>query len=273
MNELVDLLKEGIYMTDEVVEAIKSLSNHNWYDLLILFSTILVPIVTAIINVYVVNNNTNKQIANQNKETYRPRLRVNNVEETFGSNNHTMYAYSHNTKESKTVEESFNNSNQLYKKFNITFENIGNGLANELTFYILNHGEKCIGYQSIDSELNQVLNSTIEIQKNSKETITFDICFNKKNIDSEESIEGKDDFIILICNYKDLNGNNYNLMIGIIVKKVENNDNYKKMRIPSESIKFDYYYYQENTKDYNSMIEKSIYKGNYNRIINEINNN
>lgn len=251
---------------------IRLLRNRDLYDILFLFTSILIPIITAIINVHYVNWNTNKQIENQNKETYRPRLRIKSIEESFDMNNHTIYAYSNFYDESKYDKDICVYNDYIHKKFFITFENIGNGMANELEFYMLNHGEKCSGYQSLDDSLNQVLNSTIEIPKGSADKVCLDICFDKNRYKIEDFINEKEDFIIIICNYKDLNNNNYNILFGIILKKVLDDNFYENYGFSKDSIIFDYYYYQEKTKDYNNMVSRKMYKDNYDKIVKMIKN-
>lgn len=133
---------------------------------------------------------------------------------------------------------------------------------------MLNSGKKCLGYQWNDSNVNQVLDSTEEIPKDDKKNIVFDINFNRKQLKKQEDGFNGEDCVLLICNYKDLNQNDYKLLIGIIFKKVDWNDQYdfeKENHI--EKVTFDYYYYQEDTNQYKGMINKNIYKQNYKKIL------
>ena len=75
-------------------------------------------------------------------------------------------------------------------------------------------------------------------------------------------MKNSEDFALIICNYKDLNNNDYNVLIGIIGKNIYQSD------MLEENIIIDYYYYQEDTKEFNGMVEK--YKNNYRRIIKQI---
>ena len=248
----------------EIIEAINNLGNRDWFDYLTLaltIITILVSIGATIINIRLVNKNTNKQIENQNKETYRPRLKLNEIK-IVEHNINQRYLYAYSKKYDK--EE---NSIDVY--VDITLENIGYGIANDITFYMLNNGDKCFGIQSISKENNQVLNSTIEIPKENKDTIKFLFSFNRNSINDDLNDFDNDDFIILICNYKDLNGNNYEMLIGFILKKYEpfnieedENENYKIYN----NGKYNFYYYQEETKEFKGMINKDIYKENYKKI-------
>lgn len=240
----------------EIILAIKELSNHDYYDWLLL----IIPTILSIANVWIVNANTNKQIKNQNKETYRPRLKLKNIERVQTTEYmHNYYAHS------KYYQEK---ANKGTIKFKIQLENIGTGLANDIQFYMLNSGKKCLGYQIDCSLKNQILDSTEEVSVGKTLDIYFDINFNREKIkEYEKTLEG--DFVLLICNYQDLNKNNYKILIGIIVKHMDWNSKYNGENELEEVI-FDYYYYQENTKHYDGMINKKIYRNNYKKITKQI---
>lgn len=262
MNALIFFLK-GENMEEamrELINTIKEGLSTGIYDWLML----IVPTLLAIINVWIVNSNTNKQIRNQNKETYRPRLKLLSVNRLpCGYSNHHKY-YAHSLYYT-------DNDSKASMTLKIELENIGNGLANDLQFYMLNSGEKCIGYQWNESNKNQVLDSTEEIPKDNKKEIIFDFNFNRNKLKKQaDGFEG-DDCVLLICNYRDLNKNNYKILIGIILKKVDWNENYDidgKEHV--EKMIFDYYYYQEDTKQFKGMINKKLYKKNYKRILKNI---
>ena len=74
--------------------------------------------------------------------------------------------------------------------------------------------------------------------------IVFFINFNKEFINPERESPNDEDFVLLICNYKDLNNNNYQILIGIIIKQYTVNDNYEDMHLNQYSLTYDYYYYQ-----------------------------
>ena len=245
---------------NEIRQAIKDLSiqlsTRDLYDWLIF----IIPTILTIVNVWIVNLNTNKQIKNQNKETYRPRLKVSNIERISSKEYvHSYYAHS------KYFEEGSNKGNV---KFKIQLENIGTGLANDIQFYMLNSGEKCLGYQ-VDNVLeNQILDSTEEVPVGKSLDVYFNINFNRKKIkEYEKQLEG--DFVILICNYQDLNQNNYNILIGISVKYMDWNSEFDGEN-ELEKVMFDYYYYQEDTKNYIGMINKKSYSDNYKEILKKI---
>ena len=256
---------------EELVEVIKNNSVRDWFDylnLVLSIITIFISIGATIINIWLVNKNTNKQIENQNKETYRPRLKMKSIK-IIENNSEDRYLYAHSKKYEKE-----NNSITLY--VNIELENIGNGIANDISFYMLHSGKKCLEIQNESKEINQFLNSTLEIPKDKTENIKFLFSFNKDSINEELEFLNSEDFIILICNYKDLNNNNYKILIGFILKKynpfkIEYTDELEIDKIYNDG-KYSAYYYQEETNSYKGMVEKDIYANNYKKIIEDINN-
>ncbi len=247
----------------EIIEAINKLSQHDWFD----YCTLLLTLAATVINIWLVNMNTNKQIKNQNKETYRPRLKLNNIEVVeHNLDKYYLYAYSkHYNEESDSIT--------LY--VDIILENIGNGLANDISFYMLNSGQKCLGMQVENQDTNQSVGSTLEIPKDKKETFKFLFKFDRKSFEKEPSDLDRGDFLLLICNYKDLNDNNYKILIGYDLKKYEPykfelNDKGNIEKFFTDG-KFNMYYYQQETRQYKGMIEKNV--DNYKKIIKDIKKN
>ena len=254
---------------EKLIDAVNKISSKDFWDYLVFVVPLIVTIITTLINVWLVNKNTNKQITNQNKETYRPRIRLKNIKVVeHNINDRYLYAYSTGFKGSE-------DGISLY--VNITLENIGNGIANDLSFYMLNSGYKCLGIQVDNKDENQILNSTIEIPKDKIETIKFLFNFNRKQLNKDKDSIDTDDAILLICNYKDLNDNNYKILIGYILKKYEpfklELTEYDEIYKIYNDGKYSMYYYQENTDSYNCMVEKDAYKDNYKKLLLDIKNN
>ncbi len=202
---------------------------------------------------------TNKQIKNQNKETYRPRLKVKSIINRHHNSDRSEYMiFSYYYKETK---ETFNSY------ISIELENIGNGLANDITFYDLIHGERCAACQSLDSESNQQIHSTEEVPKNTSISLPFLVTLNRENILNDDNIDN--DFALLICNYKDLNNNNYKLLIYYSAKKMDKNVKDSNGKIIENACKIDFYYHQEGTYHFKAMAEK--YKKGYKKIEEMIN--
>ena len=124
---------------NELIEVIDKLSSHDWWDYFVFIVPLVVTIVTTIINVWLVNKNTNKQIENQNKETYRPRLSLKSIR-SVPNDDYERHLYAHSVNFDENKEKAV-----LY--VDVVLENIGNGIANDISFYTLNSGEKCLGIQ------------------------------------------------------------------------------------------------------------------------------
>ena len=145
---------------------------------------------------------------------------------------------------------------------------------NDISFYMLNNGERCNEWQPEVKTENLQLDSTMEIPKGSSEIIKFGVHFDYNLIKEQTKDSDNHDTMVLICNYKDLNNNNYKILIGCILKRYEGAQMrfyHEDNRIESSfDLNFDYYYYQENTEEYNSMISMENVKDNYKKIIEEI---
>lgn len=211
----------------------------------------LAIISSAAISIYI----TNKQIRNQNKETYRPRLKVKSIinrQHDSTRSEYMSFSYYY-----KKTNKNFNSY------ITIILENIGNGLANDITFYDLIHGERCAACQSINNEYNQQIFSTEEVPKDKTLNIPFWITLDYNTLLKEDNEHN--DFTLLICNYKDLNCNNYKLLIYYSAKDLDKNAEDEHGEIIENACKIHFYYYQEGTNHFKRMIEK--YKSNYEKIL------
>lgn len=253
---------------DKLIDAINKISERDLWDYIIFIIPIIVSIIATLVNIWLVNKNTNKQIKNQNKETYRPRLKLKQIK-IVEHDIDRMYLYAHS-------KEYVNEKTSISLYADIELENIGNGIANDITFYMLHSGHKCLSVQTENKYSTQTLNSTIEIPKDKSQIIKFLFNFNKEAVKSDEieEIDGND-VILLICNYKDLNNNSYRILIGFILKtyepfKLEMTENDEVYNCYNDG-KYDMYYYQEETASYKGMINKERYKKHYKKILKDIN--
>lgn len=98
----------------EIIDALNNIGKRDWLEYL----TLIITIGATVLNIWLANRNTNKQIKNQNKETYRPRLKLKNIKVVeYNINDIYLYAHSVGFKEKKE-------GISLY--VDITLENIGN---------------------------------------------------------------------------------------------------------------------------------------------------
>lgn len=227
---------------------------------IIQLAMVIITGIGIIASTFITNKNTNKQIQNQNKETYRPRLKLLKFENKNKDSSIPDYiAFS-----------SQYNLNKDSKSFytDMILKNIGYGLANDITFYNLCTSEEITMGLTGEKEINQKMFSTEEIEKSGKQKFSFCISVDSKSVLSRE-IEDQD-YILIICNYKDLNNNNYKILIGYLIKQFDINmeEADEGKNCVRNNPTFDCYYYQENTNKYNIMIKK--YWNNYNKIVKKI---
>lgn len=209
-------------------------------------------------SIIVTNKNTNKQIENQNRETYKPRLKLLSFKNRNRNNDKPEYMAS------SYYYDKDKNSYNVYT--NLILENIGNGIAHDITFYTLNDGEPCVAAQSIENNKNQESFSTKEIPKDGQLEFPFFISFNEEKVEIDKYSET--DFCLIICNYKDLNQNNYKLLICYAVKGKDYEEKDEEGNEIENGCFKSFYYYQEGTKNYKAMIEKN--QNSYNEILNLI---
>lgn len=209
----------------------------------------------AILSAYIVIIMTNRQIEIQSKETYRPRLKLEFAKIKRKSEHIYLYDLMSENMKKKNIWS----DNYKIARLNIRLKNIGVGLAQDIKFYSLNNGNECVRTLYINKEKSQKTFSTEEIPIN--ESLSFDFDF-KYYINKTEE-EFKEDFSLILCHYKDINGNEYKVLIGVNVKnEIEYENGFVKIIIDS-------YYCQENTEKYSKIVGK--YKKNYTKIMSEIN--
>ena len=219
----------------------------SWFDWL---SQIIVPIavagITTYVNIKYVNENTNKQILNQNIQSTRPRLKL---EEVIKSNPKEINKKGTYEVVSKNANRTQDDILLFYK---IILKNIGYGIANDIKFYNLHNGNICLQRIFMNFNENQTVFQTEEIANGDECDFNFRIIFNQQQ---KNVVEIENDAVLLLCNYKDLYNTNYKLIIGIRYKGKNNKD--------TELV--DYFYYQEGTYFYEKIINK--YRDNYEKIL------
>lgn len=242
-----------------------SIVRDNLTDLVIPIVGFIVTIVATILTIIFVNKNTKDQIENQNRQTYKPRLKLLNIQKLSSYDFNGDYELMSVSKKANLIcnDSELSETEKIQKtcifKFNIYLKNIGYGLANDIKLYSLIDGHQVYGAQSIMNDLDQEMKSTEEIEINEESKFKISMLISKELITGDND----DDFILYLCNYKDLNNNNYQVLIGIIIKQIAINDDL------NIKINTSHYYYQEGTREYNDMIEK--HKDNYKTIMKKIN--
>ncbi|MBQ8300203.1 MAG: hypothetical protein IJX99_10230 [Clostridia bacterium] len=213
-------------------------SIESWFDFC---GTYFSTVVTVFFSVYIATCMTNKQIRINSKESYRPRLRLKDLQRI--EKNNDIYQY---IVDAKNINKKI--SGDEYVSVKINLENIGNGLAQNIRFYSLHNAEECVRVQSVNTKKEQKNFSTEEIVNGGSEEFVFDIHY---KIKKDKKAFERADYALILCEYTDINENPYEILMGITIKnKIENEEGEK---IPI----IDYYYYQGGTESFERMIEKN----------------
>lgn len=226
--------------------------------LLDVINYIIVPVLLTLLTIWSVIHSNNKQIKNQNKQTYKPRLRLSKIYQEKVENCHDNYQY---FAVSKFANKEKDDKLKTTIKLSIDLSNIGNGIAHGIKFYNLVDGSKCTRAQSISDDKNQKMASTEEIGNKEDFKFYFSVTILNK-IKDDYDVDEKHDFLLLLCDYRDFNNNHYKMFIGIIIKKIFYDDE------GYISANYDHYYYHENTYEYNTMVKKHLNK--YENILKKI---
>ena len=196
--------------------------------------SILIPVFATIYTAY-------SRIRNENKETHKPYLVLDDIVEIEKVDEYKYHfnfegrAYSN-----KQIEKG------IILPISITIKNIGYGVASNIKFYNLFTGEEMIGSQLKDDNRIQKLFTTLDIADDKEKSIQANVWAN---------IEQQVDQNCILCIYQDLNGNIYDFIISINIKS--NN-------------KYDFFAYQASSHSYNRCIQenKAAYKQIYKKYSN-----
>lgn len=167
-------------------------------DVLNLTFTILsiaIPVFATIYTAY-------SRIRNENRETHKPYLVLDEIIKLKELNKYKYYLL---FSKDATISD-----NSLF--VSLIIKNIGYGVASNIKFYNLSTGEEIEGMQERDSKQIQKLFTTLDIAALNEKRLQACICDNKI-----------DDNIKILCIYKDLNENVYDFIINISIKE---NNNY-----------------------------------------------
>ncbi len=213
---------------------------------MIIWSNILVPVTSMLITVFATLYTVSERVKNENREKHKPYITLNDIEKKEIDEYKyylTVYGqkYEELKKENKNIEK--NNDEKQYISVTLLLDNIGYGVASNIKFYNLMTGEEIQGSQTLSKEKNQKLFTTFDIATNQQKKIQTKIY--KNNSDKQEYDSCK-----ILCIYKDLNNNIYDLIISINVKT--NN-------------LYDFSTYQRTSHSYNNCIKEN--KNQYKKIV------
>lgn len=95
----------------------------------------------------------------------------------------------------------------------IKIKNIGYGVATNVRFYNLDTGEKIHGLQDVSETIDQQLFTTFDLAANEERSVQASLSTKK---DGDSFLE---DVIDTLCIYQDLNGNVYDFVFSINIKR------------------------------------------------------
>jgi hypothetical protein len=214
---------------------------------MIIWSNILVPVASMLITVFATLYTVSERVKNENREKHKPYLTLNDIEKKEIDEYKyylTIYGQKYaETKEKNTTKEEKENEENQHISVTLLLDNIGYGVASNIKFYNLLTGEEIHGSQTPSKEKNQKLFTTFDIATNQQKKIQTKIY---KNINEKQEYDN----CKILCIYKDLNNNIYDLIISINVKT--NN-------------LYDFSTYQRTSHTYNNCIKEN--KNQYKKII------
>lgn len=192
--------------------------------------SIMIPVFATIYTAY-------SRIRNENRETHKPYLVLDEIEELETVD---VYNYHFNFEGKKYSKKEIEHG--VILPVSIRIKNIGYGVASNIKFYNLFTGNEMIGTQEKDDNRIQKLFTTLDIAANQEKDIQANVY---------EDIDDTEDYNQVLCIYQDLNGNIYDFIISINIKS---------------NHKYDFYAYQPSSHSYEKCINKhqkaykSIYK-------------
>ncbi|MDD3392280.1 MAG: hypothetical protein PHE54_01930 [Bacilli bacterium] len=209
-----------------------------------LWIDVLLPILTIAVPVFVTVYTVNMRLKNQNRENHQPYLVLKKIESLSDLDYYSYYltliGHNYNCMSDKEKAD----ENKKIIKIAIILQNIGYGVATNIRFYNLLDGKQIDGTQESNKEQNQKLFTTFDIAINSEKSVQTKI------ISFLDDGLMKEDHNRILCVYKDLNNNIYDLIISINIKN-NNHYNFFAYQPSSRSYKK---WIKENKKEYKKII-------------------
>lgn len=220
---------------------------------MILWSNILIPVVSMIITVFATLYTVSGRIKNENKEKHKPYLilsKINQLDNIDEYKYHlTVIGRNYQEKEGLvTLQKIEKLKKDNYLSVMLVLNNIGYGVASNIKFYDLLTGNLIYGSQASTKEKNQKLFTTFDIARNDEKQIQSKVISTIKNNEEIEEI----DHCRMLCIYQDLNGNVYDFIISINVKTDNSYDFFAYQRTSHSYAKW----IKENKKQYKEIIKK-----------------
>lgn len=220
-----------------------SMDTYGWINYLLTMMSIVIPVFATLYGVQ-------GRIKNENKEKHKPYIILDSIKSLTKLDE---YRY-HLAAVGRNYREKYPNYN-INKIDNtdiidveFVLKNIGYGVASNLRFFDLLTGEMIYGAQSSNKEGNQKLFTTLDVASSEEKKVQCKIISyveNNKEIVTEDHIR-------LLCVYKDLNDNQYDVIISINIK---------------ENGYYDFFAYQPTSRTYNKWIKEN--KKAYKKILHE----
>lgn len=158
---------------------------------------------------------TNKQIENQNRESHRPYIVIDEVKQIQIDVKMENYTFWYKVETQKVIDNKI--LSKTNKKFEILISNIGYGLAKDVTFYQLSDKKEIL--KSYRKSTTAIPISTFDIAHDKNKSVVFDIDFFSREYKKVGNTEnGKANFVYnyqnpdifeFIIFYRDLNNNIY----------------------------------------------------------------
>lgn len=218
---------------------------------------ILLPVLSIVIPVFATLYTVDNRIKAQNKENHQPYLVLEKIENIEKINEYSYYL--------TPVGRNYLNDHQVIDYSNIETDNdiavrlhlhnIGYGVATNIKFYNLLTGEQVHGTQANNDEKNQKLFTTFDMEASEEKNVQARII-NLVGMKDEKEVE---DHIRMLCVYRDLNENIYDLIISINAKRNYHYDFFAYQPSSRSYAKWK----KENNKQYKKII-KAYKKGNKN---------
>ena len=196
------------------------------YTLILTIASIVIPVCATIIT-------TKYTVENRVKAEHKPYVvldsitNINNIDKCF------YYI----VLVGKKIKEKFSIDSSLDDNINvkIKIKNIGYGVATNIRFYNLDNGKKINGLQEVNDKIDQQLFTTFDLAANEEKGVQSSLS--TKKID-DSFIE---DDIDTLCIYQDLNGNVYDFVFSINIKRGGG---------------YSYYAYQPSSHSYKELMDK-----------------